>query len=1225
MGTLHGPGPQRRPPAFVRREEHGTGNASMALAESVLTRIRSSKTQHLCIPQAPKMVRAYLAAELVHKGQVPVLVGEHREDAEAIYRDLTFLLGTNDQEAKDQGILFLGVEEKSPYEEYSPDSATTMERINTLYRLAKEPSAVKALVVTPFALCRLHVPPSYFDRFSDYLLAGEEIDRDALLRHLTATGYNPVSVVEDPGTFSVRGGIIDIFSPHQSRPLRVDLFGDEIESIHFFDPGSQRNKEKLEDAIILPAKEIAFDDEVAEQAKNTILGLAEENLIPTRRINAMVEDIENHLHFFGIECLLPLFHHQGLSPLQTYLPTQDAVYLVSELAHITEQSETIATDGQAAYDRAVASHQVALPPERHLSPAEPFLTNLAQNTATIEFPEIELSGQEKVPLRCQTTSEIRSEILRATQGADKGEDVLHPIVHRLKRWRSDRLTTIIVCNSRGQAERLIKLLEPKGVGVRLRQKAFSLQAFSEAKQDARAGGLRDASVHAWLSLGEISGGLELPDEHLVFVTEEEIFGQRKKRRKKRSSPAGDFVSDLRDLESGDYVVHVDYGIGQYHGLTRLAINGVESDYLNIEYRGHDKLYLPVHSLRLIQRYATAGEGKAPALSKLGAQTWLNTKRKIKDSLLKIAAALLRLYAARESIEGFALLAPDESFRQFEAEFPFEATKDQAKAIEDVLADLQKASPMDRLVCGDVGYGKTEVAMRAAMLAVLSKKQVAVLAPTTVLAAQHYNVFSERFQNFPITVGIVSRFQTRDEIKETLKRAKEGQIDIIVGTHRLLSKDAAFKDIGLLVIDEEHRFGVNHKERLKKYRTTVHVLSMSATPIPRTLHMGFMGVRDMSLITTAPEDRLSVKTEVHKFGEEVIRDAILREIKRGGQCFVVHNRVASIDAFARFLKRLIPEARITVGHGQMQEDQLEKVMVGFMNREYNVLLCTTIIESGIDIPNANTIVINRADRMGLAQLYQLRGRVGRSKVRGFAHFLIPAGNLSKQARKRIAVLQRFTELGAGFKVASKDLEIRGAGNILGKQQSGTIAQVGFDMYQNLLAEAIAELQGSGQRALKEPEINLPVTALIPDNYVKDPKERLAFYQRFNRADTDGSTYDLLQELTELYGIPPAQTETLADLMLVKQRLVRLGILGLDFGAKTKSMPPRIVLRFDPDGSELSPKQLVDFVQARPQERKLTPDGRLMIHLQPFEDPREILHKTQDYLNTLLRLRRPDAPS
>jgi transcription-repair coupling factor (superfamily II helicase) len=1224
----------------------------MTAAARILQELDRSPERRIIVPRIHGSMRAYLAAELLAKNKRVVLIAKNQDDAESLYRDLAFMMGTSDERASEEGLLFIAADEKSPYEEYSPDGLAVMERISALYRLAKEPDRVRAVVLTPASLARRQVPKRLFERATADLIQDEEIDRDGFLRNLADWGYNPVNAVEDPGTFSVRGGIIDIFSPYRTRPIRLDMFGDQIESIRLFDPASQRTESEIDEAIILPARETAYSEEIAEEVARAIELLAEDTLVPTRKLSAVIDDVSNHIHFFGIESLLPLFHldpidsgpgvgrlsrpgtpgPDGLVTLDAYLPKgDDVIYMTNEVDAISAQSQELWTEAKLGFDRAKLSHQLALPPARHLDDADEVLARAMNGSSTIEMPDVHLAGQRVLEVRFDPTDDIRADILKATRSIQEGGDVLEPIVRRIRAWRDEGLTTLIVSSTRGQAERLKELLSPKRVQIRLRTEPFSFSELSSApaatdNESARspairaaANTLRDRSIHAHLVLGDLSGGFVHQEGRIAIVSEEEIFGARLKQRRKRAPAAGAFVSDLQDLKIGDFVVHLDYGIGCYRGMSRLAVNGVESDYLNIEYRGNDKLYLPVHRLRLIQKYVGAGEGRAPLLDRLGAQTWANTKKKVKDTLLKMAAELLRLYAMRQALEGFALKPPDETFREFEAEFAFEPTPDQVKAIESVIVDLQKPSPMDRLICGDVGYGKTEVAMRGAMMAVLSGKQVAVLVPTTVLAAQHFSVFTERFGSYPVKLGVISRFQSNAEIKETLDKLKAGQIDIIIGTHRLLSKDVAFKDLGLLVIDEEHRFGVAAKERLKKYRAIVHVLSMSATPIPRTLHMGFMGVRDMSLIETPPVDRLAVKTEVHKFSEDILREAILREVRRGGQCFVVHNRVASIGAFQRMLERLVPEARVAVGHGQMAEDRLEKVMVDFMAREYNVLLSTTIIESGIDIPNANTILINRADTMGLAQLYQLRGRVGRSKVRGFAYFLIPAGNMSKNARKRIAVLQRFTELGAGFKVASQDLEIRGAGNLLGKQQSGTIAAVGFEMYQALLQEAIGELKGSTRSSLKDPELNVPVPALIPDSYIPGPGDRLAFYQRMSSAETDEATYDLLQEITDLYGTPPAEVENLAQLMLVKQRLARVGALSLDFGPKTKSMPPRVVIRFDPEEPRVTPEQLVQFVQKRAERRKLTPEGKLVIHLASYEDPREILQQAREQLDELLVLR------
>jgi len=1186
-------------------------------AQLILERIRKDPARPLVVPHVDGAMRALIAAELVFRGRRPVLIAKDQADAETLYRDLAFMMGLTEEDAADHGLFFLGADDKSPYEEYSPDSRSVMERLNTLYRLHKEPQSVRALVIAPHALIRRHVPPAYFDKSGDYVMAGAEIERDALLKNLVECGYNQVNVVEDPGTFSVRGGIIDIYSPHRTQPVRLDMFGDEVESIKVFDPSTQRNLHELEDAILLAAREVSFGPGVAERAAKTVAELGEQALIPTRKLHAVLEDIENQIHFFGIESLLPIFHEQGLVGADSYLPKDaETLYLLHDEEQIAALSDDMRTEAKIGFARCTEHHTLAVAPEKHLIDAEHVLSAATKGAPLITMPEVVVGNeQEPLTLKFQGTEAIRTEILAATRKPDSKDDVLHPLVHRLRNWRGDQLTALIVCSTRGQAERVKAMLEPKSLKLGMLKERFELSTLLTTENTPAKGRLRDRSVHAQVVLGEISHGFIVRTANLAVIAEEDIFGQRVKASRRRSPTTGEHLSDLKDLGAGDFVVHVDYGIGQYKGMTKLAINGVESDYLHIEYKGADKLYLPVHRLRLISKYVSATDGRSPALDKLGSTTWINTKRRVKDNLLKMAAELLRLYAMRASAEGEAMPPPDETYRQFEAEFPFEPTPDQQRAIDDVVLNLQKSTPMDRLICGDVGYGKTEVAMRGTMVAVLAKKQVAVLVPTTVLATQHFNNFKERFKNFGVQMAIISRFQTNAEIKETLAKVKEGSIDIIIGTHRLLNKDVGFKDLGLVVVDEEHRFGVKHKENLKKYRAAVHVLSMSATPIPRSLHLGFMGVRDMSMIATAPQDRLAVKTEVHKFDEETIREAMLREIKRGGQVFFVHNRVASISAMKRFLERLVPEARIGVGHGQMKEDELEKVMVDFMEKRTNVLLSTTIIESGIDIPNANTIIINRSDHMGLAQLYQLKGRVGRSKTRGFAYFLIPAGNMTKKARQRISVLQRFAELGAGYKVASKDLEIRGAGNVLGKQQSGTIGQVGFEMYQALLQEAIAELKGSERKSTREPEVQVPLPAFIPDVYIPGPGERLSFYQRLNAADTDETTYDLLQEMTELYGNPPGEVENLVQLMLVKQRLWRMGAIGLDYGAQTKAMPPRIVVRFD-EQAQVTPQQLVAYVQKHPRTRKLTPEGKLMLHLVPFEDQREILAQSKELLGELL---------
>lgn len=1178
----------------------------MTAAQRLLEQLAGAET--VTVPGLPRPVRAALAAELVERKRLPVLIAEDAEDAEALHLDLCFLLGVDPERAADRGIVFFGADEKSPYEEYSPDARTVMERIHTLHRLAKERARLTAVVLSPGAIVRRHVPPTFFGRFSEWLVVGEEIDREQLVQKLIRAGYNRVSSVEDPGTFSVRGGIIDVFSPSVSRPIRIDLFGDEIESLHLFDPATHRNVHDLEDATLLPAREIAFCPETVAAARIDIESLAERGTAPTRRVNAVLDDLDSGIHFFGIEAFLPVFHPGGLVGADAYLPRgDDVVVLLGEQDKLIEHGDATWADARIAYERALANNRLALPPEAHLADVSEVLRSALSGRRQIRVPAVPIGGGPVLRLEAEPVTGLRQEILRATRvrGEEEEEDVLAPLTDRLRRWSADGLSSYLVCQTRGQAERLRQMLGGRDVSVRLETEPFSLE---------RAPG-HDPKIEARIVLGELSSGFVFRELGLAFVPEDEIFGARMKKRRQRRPAAGEFVSDLADLAAGDYVVHVDYGVGLYQGLTKLVVDGVAADYLHIEYRGAEKLYLPVSRLRLIQKYVGAQEGRAPPLDKLGSSAWATTKKKVKDHLLRMAAELLRLYASRQAVEGYAFPPPDESFAQFEAEFEHEPTPDQARAIEDVVRDLQRSAPMDRLICGDVGYGKTEVAMRATMMAVVAGRQTAVLVPTTVLAAQHFQTFSKRFENFGVNIALVSRFRSAEENRESLRRLAEGKIDIVIGTHRLLGKEVSFQRLGLLVIDEEHRFGVSHKERLKKYRSTVHVLAMSATPIPRTLHMGFMGVRDMSMIATPPEDRLAVKVEVHRFSEEILQESLIREIRRGGQAFVVHDRVSSIEPYARLIERLVPEARVAVGHGQMDQERLEKVMVDFMNKEFNVLLCTTIVESGIDIPNANTIVVNRADNLGLAQLYQLKGRVGRARARGYCYFLIPSGNLGPKAKKRIAVLQRFTELGAGFKVASQDMEIRGAGNLLGQQQSGNITKVGFDMYQALLQEAVAELKGKAKSDLREPELQLPVTALIPDAFIPEAADRLGFYRRLNDAETDEEAYDILQEMGDLYGHPPVEVENLVQLLRVKRRAAALSVLAIDYGPGSKTMGPRIVLRFD-QGRRPDPNRLAAFVANDKDRRKLVPDGRLVLVLDPFEQMEEVLELSLGLLDQLI---------
>jgi transcription-repair coupling factor (superfamily II helicase) len=694
--------------------------------------------------------------------------------------------------------------------------------------------------------------------------------------------------------------------------------------------------------------------------------------------------------------------------------------------------------------------------------------------------------------------------------------------------------------------------------------------------------------------GELSGGFVDGEGRLALLSDEEILGRRVRKKTRATREEHVFAAGFRELNEGDLVVHVEHGIARYQGLTKMQIRGVEGDFLVLAFDGADRLYLPVGKLRQVQKF-TGASPDTVRLDRLGGQSFALRKARVKEQLLKMAAELLDIYAARAAHPGHAFPAPDELFREFEAEFPWEETPDQQKAIDDVLRDLRKASggrgPMDRLVCGDVGYGKTEVAMRAAMVTVLGKKQVAVLVPTTILAAQHERSFKERFKGYPVRVEGVSRMKTPEQIKASLKAAAAGQVDVLIGTHRLLAADVSFKELGLVVVDEEQRFGVAHKERLKKLRRLVDVLTLTATPIPRTLHMSLAGARDLSIIATPPEDRRAIRTFVMKFDPQAIKEAVETELRRGGQVFFVHNRVRSIGSMRKFLEELLPGVRFGVAHGQMGEGQLERVMAAFVDRQLDVLIASAIIESGLDIPSANTIIVNRADHFGLAQLYQIRGRVGRSRERAYAYLLVPARRpVTKDARKRLEVLQKFSELGAGFQIASHDLEIRGAGNLLGKDQSGQIEAVGFELYSQLLDEAVREIKGEAPRDDFEPEVALPVPAFIPDAYMPDVHQRLYFYKRYAQASTDEELEEIRAEIVDRCGDPPDEVDFLGEVMKVKVRLRALRIRALESG------PGRLVLTLG-ETALLDPFRLAKQVQASGGAWKLTPDMKLAVRLGP----------------------------
>ena len=1101
-------------------------------------------------------------------------------------------------EPDDPQVVRLPADEILPYDDLSPDRGTVLARLGALFHLRRG-EGMRAVVVGARGLAQRLLPVAEIDAHGHSVAAGGPCDRDQLARDLALAGYQHVPLVEDPGTFSVRGGLVDVFSPLYDAPARLELFGDEIESIRFFNPETQRTTGETTRLRLAPARETLFTPKTIRLATLAARELAAEVGRPTRQLRSLVDDIEQGRAAFGVEALLPGFFEGPLSPLADYLEGVRLAY-VEDPEAVAEAVAGLWERAQDEFEAARGRGELAFPAERHYLDPAGALGVLGTMPVVAHVPLlVEGEATEALALNLAPTAFLHQEILD-----HHGEDgALTPLIHHLAAWRERGLAAVLACQSAGQADRLGRLLLDRRVMVRRHDPLPDL---------TRAGELYDPAVGAHLVVGDLDTGFVDPSSQVVLLSDADVLGAppTRRRRARRLTDEAALASAFRELTEGDLVVHVEHGIGRYAGLTRLNLRGVEGDFLVVEYAGKDKIYLPVHRLGQVQKYV-GGDPEHVRLDRLGGQAFAVRKKKVKEELLKMAAELLDIYAARKAHPGTAFSAPDAYFREFEAEFPYEETVDQAEAIEAVLADMQRVEPMDRLVCGDVGFGKTEVAMRAAMKAVLDGKQVAVLVPTTVLAVQHARTFAARFGGYPVVVESLSRFRSPKEVKAVLKRVAEGKVDILIGTHRLLSRDVSFHDLGLLVVDEEQRFGVKQKEALKRLRRQVDVLTLTATPIPRTLHLSVSGIRDLSIIATAPQDRRAVRTFVARFDGAVIKEAIERELQRGGQVFVVHNRVQSIGGVARYLERLMPGLRMVVAHGQMHEHQLERAMQAFISREVDVLLSSAIIESGLDIPTVNTILIDRADMFGLAQLYQLRGRVGRGAERAYCYLLVPARRpITREARQRLAVLQQLTELGSGLRLASHDLEIRGAGSLLGKAQSGQLAAVGFDLYAQMLEDAVAELKGEPPREAYEPEVNLPVPAFIPDDYVPDVHQRLDLYKRFSHAEGPAELEDLRMELVDRFGPVPEEALHLLELMAVKQRLAALRLRALDAG------PGRLVVTLGQD-ARLDGLRLAERVAAAQHSGRLrlTSELKLVNTLPPGTAGARFLEAARHLLDEL----------
>ncbi len=1028
-----------------------------------------------------------------------------------------------------------------PYERVPTDPATIQGRLAALARLRlRMEGSPQPLLIVASIRSLLHYTLLPEQLVVWHLKAGTRIDLASLLQSWLDLGYSPVSMVEEPGRFSRRGGILDIWPPACEYPVRLELFGDEIDSLRYFSPDTQRSLGPAGSVIITPTAEAM--PRYAPLAAQALAAVDASALHPEARASwqSDLDDLRQGRLRRDLDFYMPYFYPSPASLLDHFT---GFIFLddPQALAEVAQELHAQAEDLRA---RLIARGQLPVQFQR------PYFTweELSPKMGKAGVRCLALMARWRPPFNGED-SEIPA-MAMSLQSPPPYAGRLRQLLDDCLAWTAAGQRVILVSH---QAPRLSDLLAEKGVI------APPLEQIKEPPPPGSITVVQGSAGEGWM----IPPSTPAQPYALIFLTDAEIFGWVKPRRAARRARAARETL-LSELRPGDYVVHVDHGIGIFAGLEKLTLDGVEREYLHLKYAEGDSLYVPVENVDRVARYTALTE-EPPQLTRLSGADWEHAKARVKKAVRDVARELLALYAARELASGYAF-SPDTAWQgELEASFPYLETPDQLKAIAEVKADMERQRPMDRLICGDVGYGKTEIALRAAFKAVMDGKQVAMLVPTTILAQQHFNTFSERLAAFPIRVEMLSRLRSEKEQQEVLAGLKAGTVDIVIGTHRLLQKDVTFKDLGLVIIDEEQRFGVIHKERLKQLRKEVDVLTLTATPIPRTLHMSLMGVRDMSTIETPPEERLPIITIVHEYDETLIREAILRELDRGGQAYFIHNRVQSIEAIANRLRRLVPEASFAVAHGQMPEEQLEQVMLDFTQGRYDVLVCTAIIEAGIDIPNVNTIIIDRANHFGLAQLYQLRGRVGRGANRAYAYLLYDKEfQLTETAQKRLEVIGQATELGAGFRIAMKDLEIRGAGNLLGVEQHGHIAAVGFDLYTRLLAEAIRELKEAterGQEAMEEtamaaapaPVLELPLDAHLPADYVADVAARLALYQRMAALSTLQEVDDLRNELRDRFGPLPPQAENLVYLLELKVLAAAAGVRSV------KGVDETIVLR------------------------------------------------------------------
>ena len=1134
-------------PAFTRAASHlkeGTGR----LALSGLTPTAKALLLVLLRRAGERPLIVVVADNRAAEEMIPVLQG---------FGELTTAV-------EPDAIVTLPARDVLPFQNLSPHPEIQEERAAALWQIA---SGRASIVVAPImsSATKLRIPEYYID-LARTVRRGDTLDIEDLLGRLNLVGYSTSDVVEMPGQYALRGGILDVYSPEADRPLRIEFFGDEVESIRKFDPATQRSSMGVDEALLLPLTETPVSEDLLGAIHTRLSG---------RRMSGTEEVVEQEVRSEGVT-VFPGW--------EFYAPVAGAdrslIDLLPRAAVIIDEPDAVKHELDRVWSRISEAHERSgignlVRPEDLYFPPEALQEKLAgTHGADLEHLGITRSGTaEPATFLSQPTPRFHGSV--------------PTMLEEVQKLSAEGKRVLFAAANTGELERLADIFTEYNVPFRLGSRTRGGESYADETAYFAGEVFTTTLARAYVPDGVLlpEGGLAVFGSRDLFDESEAVVARPLRQKSKVSA----FLSDFRDLQVGDYVVHVEHGISQYQGLKEINQGDGPAEFMLLEFADNAKLYVPLTRLDLVQKYRSA-EGVKPALSHLGTATWAKTKARVKKAMKDMADELLKLYAERRMVEGHAFPSDSEWQKEFEDAFEYNETDDQEQAILDVKSDMESRQPMDRLLCGDVGYGKTEVAMRAAFKAVGDNKQVAVLAPTTVLAFQHYETFKQRFAAFPVNIEMISRFRSAKEQKEILQKAEAGKIDILIGTHRILSKDIKFTDLGLLIVDEEQRFGVRHKERIKQMRKQVDVLTMSATPIPRTLHMSLVGLRDMSVIETPPKDRMAIQTVVAGWDEKLIQSAIEQELERGGQVYFVHNRVDTIWEIAAKLQELVVRARVTVGHGQMSEGELEKVMLKFMHHEADVLVATTIIENGLDIPLCNTILINRADRLGLSELYQLRGRVGRSNRRAYAYLLLPAEvELTPIARRRLAALKEFSDLGAGFKIAALDLELRGAGNLLGGEQSGHIDAVGFELYTSMLDHAVRELKGEAAMEEEEIQLNLGLNIRIPADYIQEENQRLRVYKRIAGVESEERLADVGSELQDRYGEPPLAVRNLIEYATLKLACQRVGVTGIE------RKRDQVSVRFR-ENAAIDPERLARFVSTQ-RGAQFTPAGILKFSLKP----------------------------